>query len=130
MTLTTTQTQLASLQKDYDQLKTEHDDLVKDFYQTRSDLESANVKVTALEGELKTAAEQNGKLEQNIKIARMNMSVLVGLFDDSTSLQEMNDRIAATGNSEMSSNWQAVSDENSLGGFIAYLIHTVWASMN
>lgn len=77
--------------------------------------------MTALEGELKTAKEQNGKLEHSIEIARLNMSVLDGLFDDSISLQEMEDRIAATGNSEMSSNWQAVSDENSLGGFIVQI---------
>jgi chromosome segregation ATPase len=135
--LTATHAQMDSLQKDYDQLKAEHEALAKDYEQAKSDLSTANSnlaaandKVSALDGELKTAQEQNGKLEQIIKIARLNMSVLVGLFDDSTTLQEMDDRIAATGNSEMSSNWQSVSDENSLGGFIFYLVHTVWASMN
>ena len=129
-TLTTTQAQMASLQKDYDQLKAEHEALGQDYEQANSNLSAANDKAAALDGKLKTAQEQNGKLEQSMKITRLNMSVLEGLFDNSTSLQDMEDRIAATGNSEMSSNWQAVSDQNSLGGFIAYLIHTVWASMN
>ena len=136
-TLTTTQAQMASLQKDYDQLKAKHEALGKDYEQAKSDLSAANSnlsaandKVAALDGKLKAARGQNEKLEQSIKIARLNMSVLEGLFDDSTSLQDMENRIAATGNSEMSSNWQSVSDENSLGGFIIYLVHTVWASMN
>ena len=136
-TLTATQAQLASLQKNYDQLKAEHEALGKDYEQSKSDLSAANSNLSAanskaatLEGELKTVKGQNEKLEQSIKIARLNMSVLDGLFDDSISLQEMEARITATGNSEMSSNWQAVNDQNSLGMFIVYLVHTVSAAMN
>lgn len=131
------QKQLTSLQHEYDQLKAEHNSLIADFDKTttdlnqaKSDLSVATDKVAALEGELKAAQDQNAKLEQSMKIARLNMSVLNGLFDDSISLQEMEERIAATGNSEMSSNWDDVNDQNSLGGFIVYLVHTVWQSMN
>jgi len=129
-TLTATQEQLSSVQNDYDQLKAEHETLAKDFDQSRSDLETANQKVAALEVEVKTAQDQNAKLQESIKVARLNMSVLEGLFNDSTSLQEMDNRIAATGNSEMSRNWDAVSDQNSLGGFIVYLVHIVWGTLN
>ena len=129
-TLAAKQTELNSLQKNYEQLQAEHETLVKDLDQTRIDLQASNQKVTALEGELKVAQDQNAKLAESIKIARLNMDVLEGLFDDSISLQELESRIAATGNSEMSSNWSAVYDENSLGGFIVYLVHIVSNSIN
>lgn len=131
------QEQLDSLQKDFDRLKTEYKTLTADFEQTRSeldaaksDLDAANGKVAALEAELNESKAKNAQLEQTMKTVRLNMSVLQGLFDDSVSLDEMNDRIAATGNSEMRRNWDAVQDQNSLGGFIVYLVDTVWDSMN
>jgi chromosome segregation ATPase len=131
------QEQLNSLQHEYDQLKAEHNSLIADFDQTTSDLDQAksdlsvaNDKVAALEGELKTAQDQNTKLEQSMKIVRLNMKVLDGMFDDSVSLDEMDELIAATGNSEMSRRWDAVNDQDSLGGFVIYLVHTAWDSMN
>ncbi len=131
------QAQLDSLQRDYDQLTDERNTLVADLDQTRSDLDvaksdlaAANDKVAALEAQLKEAQDQNAKLEQSIKIVRLNMSVLHGLFDDSVDLDEMNERIAATGNSEMSRKWDAVNNQDSFGGFIIYLVHMVWDSMN
>jgi len=129
-TLMATQAQLQALQKEYDQLKADHESLSKEYDQARSDLEAANGKVASLQDELTTAKEQNEELGQAIKIARLNMNVLDGLFDDSTSLQEMQARIAATGNSELSSKWNAVNNQESLGRFIIYLVHTAWESLN
>ena len=129
-TLMATQAQLQALQKEYDQLKADHEDLSKEYDQARSDLEAANGKVSTLESELKIAQAQNESLSQTIKTAKLNMNVLDGLFDDSTSLQEMEARIAATGNSEMSSKWNAVNSQESLGSFIIYLVHTAWESVN
>ncbi len=129
-TLIATQAQLDALQKNYDQLKADHEALGKDFDQAKSDLEAANGKVASLEGELKTAKAQNEKLGQTIKIARLNMNALDGLFDGSISMQEMNARIVATGNSELSRKWDAVHDQTSLGNFIVYLVHTAWQSLN
>ena len=128
--LMATQTKLEALQKNYDQLKADHDALGKDYEQVKSDLETANGKVTALESELKTASDDNEKLGQTIKIARLNMNVLRGLFDDSITAQEMEARITATGNSEMHSKWNAVNDSTSIVGFIIYLVHTTWDAIN
>lgn len=129
-TLMATQAQLEALQKQHDQLKADHESLSKEYDQARSDLEAANDKVSALEGELKTAKEQNDALAQTIEKARLNMNVLDGLFNDSTSLQEMQARIAATGNSQLSKKWDAVNNQESLGSFIIYLVHTASESLN
>jgi len=90
----------------------------------------ANDKNASLEGELKMVKEQNQKIEQTIQIAKLNMDVLNVLFDDSISLEDMEARIAATGNSEMSEKWSAINDQDALGGFIVYLVHSVWESLN
>ena len=129
-TLMATRAQLEALQKDYDQLQADHDELGKEYDQIRSDLEAANGKVANLEGDLRTAKAQNEELGQTIQMAQLNMNVLDGLFDDSISLEEMEARIAATGNSELSSKWIAVNDQDSLGRFIVYLVHIVWESLN
>jgi len=135
--LMTTQAQLQALQKNYDQLETDHESLAKDYKslkadhdQTKSDLEAANGKVASLESELKTTKAQNDKLEQTLKIARQNMKVLDGLFDASISQNEMNARVTATGNSELSKKWNAINSQDALGQFIVYLVHMVWQSLN
>jgi len=129
-TLMTTQAQLQAVQKDYDQLKADHSDLTNKYNQATTDLKVANDKIASLEGELKMVKEQNQKIEQTIQITKLNMDVLNGLFDDSISLQDMEARIAATGNSEMSEKWSAINDQDALGGFIVYLVHSVWESLN
>ncbi|RPI94340.1 MAG: hypothetical protein EHM40_06935 [Chloroflexi bacterium] len=135
--LLATQEQLHTLQEAHDKLKTDHAALNNEFDQTRSDLEAANGdleaangRITSLEGELKVAKEQNQQLEQTMQMAKLNMNVLNGLFDDSISLQDMEARIAAAGNSEMSEKWAAISDQDALGNFIVYLVHSVWESLN
>ncbi|RPJ28841.1 MAG: hypothetical protein EHM33_03050 [Chloroflexi bacterium] len=129
-TLMATQAQLQSVQKAYDQLKTDHTALNNEYVQTKTDLEAANGRIASLEGELKMAKEQNQKLEQTIKIVKLNMDVLDGLFDGSVSLNDMEARIAATGNSEMSAKWTAINDQDGLGNFIVYLVHFVRQSLN
>jgi chromosome segregation ATPase len=129
-TLMATQAQLQALQKDYDQLKADHESLSNDYDQATSDLEAANSKVASLESELKTAKKQNEEFEQTIKIAKLNMDALDGLFDDSISLNEMEARIDATGNSELSRKWNAVNSQDSLASFIVYLVHAAWQSLN
>ncbi len=129
-TLLATQEQLHGLQKAYDQLKTDHTTLNNEYAQTKTDLEAANGRIASLEGELKMAKEQNQKLAQTLQIARLNMDVLDGLFDNSLSLQDMEARIAATGNSEMSAKWSAINDQDGLGNFIVYLVHFVRQSLN
>jgi hypothetical protein len=74
--------------------------------------------------------EQNQKLEQSIKITKLNMNVLDGLFDDSISLQEMNARIAAAGNAELTEKWNAINNQDAFGSFIVYIVHSVWRSLN
>src|SRR6266498_2916125 len=128
--LKATQEQLHGLQKDYDQLKANHSDLNNKYNQATTDLKVANDKIASLEGELKMVKEQDQKIEQTIQIAKLNMDVLNGLFDDSISLEDMEARIAATGNSEMSEKWSAINDQDALGGFIVYLVHSVWESLN
>jgi len=135
--LQVTQAQLQALQKDYDQLKADHESLNKDYEslntnydQTKSDLEAANSKAASLESELKTAKAQNDKLGQTIKIAKLNMDVLDGLFDNSLSQNEMNARVTATGNPELSRKWKAINNQDSLGQFILYLVHVTWQSLN
>ena len=95
-----------------------------------TDLKVANDKIASLEGELKIAKEQNQKFEQTIKIAKLNMNVLDGLFDDSLSLQEMESRIAATGNADLTAKWGVITNQDDLGGFIVYLVHSIWESLN
>jgi chromosome segregation ATPase len=135
--LLVTQAQLQALQKDYDQLKADHESLNKnyeslntDYDQAKRDLEAANSKAASLESELKAAKAQNDKLGQTIKIAKLNMSVLDGLFDDSLSQNEINTRVMATGNSELSKKWNEINSQDSLGQFMVYLVHVVWQSLN
>jgi len=131
------QAQLQALQKDYDQLKADHEALTNDYQslntdygQARSDLEAANSKSAALESELKTAQALNDELGQKIKTAKLNMAVLDGMFDSSLSQNEMNARVTATGNSELSKKWDAINSQDSLGRFILYLVHVSWQSLN
>jgi predicted nucleic acid-binding Zn-ribbon protein len=128
--LMATQAKLEALQKNYDQLKADHDALGKDYEQVKSDLETANGKVTALESDIQSANAKNAGLEQTIKNARIYMKALDGLFDESISMQEMDARITATGNSELRSKWNAVNDQSSLGSFMVYLVHTTWDAIN
>jgi chromosome segregation ATPase len=135
--LLATQAQLQALQKNYDQLKADHESLNNDYSQAKSDLEAANSKleatngkVASLESELKTTKEQNETLAQKINTAKRNMDVLDGLFDDSISQNEINARVTATGNSELSKKWNAIDSQDSLGKFILYLVHVVWQSLN
>ena len=128
--LKATREQLHKLQETYDQLKANHTDLNNKYDQATTDLKVANDKIASLEGELKMAKEQNQKFEQTIKIAKLNMNVLDGLFDDSLSLQDMEARIAATGNAELTEKWGVITNQDELGGFIVYLVHSIWESLN
>jgi chromosome segregation ATPase len=128
--LMATQAQLQALQKNYDQLKADHESLNNDYSQAKSDLEAANNKAASLESELKTAKAQNDELGQKIKTAKLNMDVLNGMFDSSLSQNEMNTRVTATGNSELSKKWNAINSQDSLGQFIVYLVHVIWQSLN
>jgi len=129
-TLLATQAQLQALQKDHDQLKADHAALNSQYDQAKNDLEVANSRIASIEGELKTANEQNQKLEQTIQMARLNVDVLNGLFDDSVSLEDMEARIAATGNAELNTKWDAINNQESLGSFLVYLAHSVWETLN
>jgi peptidoglycan hydrolase CwlO-like protein len=128
--LRATQEQLHKLQETNDQLKADHAGLTNKYDQAITDLKVANDKIASLEGELKMAKEQNQKFEQTIKIAKLNMNVLDGLFDDSLSLQEMEARIAATGNPDLTAKWGVITNQDDLGGFIVYLVHSIWESLN
>jgi len=125
-----TREQLHGLQETYNQLKADHADLNNKYDQATTDLKVANDKIASLEGELKIAKEQNQKFEQTIKIAKLNMNVLDGLFDDSLSLQDMEARIAATGNADLTAKWGVINNQDDLGGFIVYLVHSIWESLN
>ena len=129
-TLMATRAQLEAVQKDYDHLKADHESLRNENDRLKRDLQAANAQIVSLEGELKTTKEQSQKLEQTIKIARLNMDVLSGLFDDSISLDDMEARITTTGNSELREKWDAVNNQDALGSFILYLVHSVWESLN
>ncbi|SRR6266498_814264 len=128
--LKATQEQLHGLQVTYDQLKADHSDLNNKYNQATTDLKVANDKIASLEGELRMAKEQNQKFEQTIKIAKLNMNVLNGLFDDSLSLQDMEARITATGNADLTAKWGVINNQDDLGGFIVYLVHSIWESLN
>jgi septal ring factor EnvC (AmiA/AmiB activator) len=128
--LQATREQLHGLQETYDQLKADHADLNNKYNQASTDLKVANDKIASLEGELKTAKEQNQKFEQTIKMTKLNMKVLDGLFDESVSLQDMEARIAAIGNDELTAKWGAITNQDELGGFIVYLVHSIWQSLN
>lgn len=128
--LKATQEQLHTLQATYDQLKADHTDLSNKYNQATTDLKAANDRIVSLESELKMAKEQNQKFDQTIKMTRLSMNVLDGLFDDSLSLQDMETRIAATGNAELTSKWGAITNQDELGGFIIYLVHSIWGSLN
>jgi chromosome segregation ATPase len=128
--LKATQEQLHGLQEAYDQLKADHTDLNNNYDQATTDLKVANDKIASLEGELQMAKEQNQKFEQTLKIARLNMNVLDGLFDDSLSLQDMEARITATGNADLTAKWGVINNQDDLGGFIVYLVHSIWGSLN
>ena len=90
----------------------------------------ANDKIASLEGELKVAKEQNQKFEQTIGMTKLNMNVLDGLFDESVSLPDMEARITAIGNTELTAKWSAITNQDELGGFIVYLVHSIWGSLN
>jgi len=122
--------QLHTLQETYDQLKADHSDLNNKYDQATTDLKVANDRIASLEGELKMANEQNQKFEQTIEIAKLNMNVLDGLFDDSLSLQDMEARIAATGNADLTAKWGVINNQDDLGGFVVYLVHSIWGSLN
>ena len=125
--LKATREQFHKLQETYDQLKAS---LTNKYDQATTDLQVANDKIASLEGELKIAKEQNQKFEQTIRIAKLKMNVLDGLFDDSLSLQDMEARIAATGNADLTAKWGVITNQDDLGGFIVYLVHSIWASLN
>jgi peptidoglycan hydrolase CwlO-like protein len=128
--LKATREQLHKLQETHDQLKADHASLTNKYDQATTDLQVANDKIASLEGELKIAKEQNQKFEQTIRIAKLNMNVLDGLFDDSLSLQDMEARIAATGNADLTAKWGVITNQDELGGFIVYLVHSIWESLN
>jgi len=128
--LKATREQLHKLQETHDQLKADHAGLTNKYDQATTDLQVANDKIASLEGELKIAKEQNQKFEQTIRIAKLKMNVLDGLFDDSLSLQDMEARIAATGNADLTAKWGVITNQDDLGGFIVYLVHSIWASLN
>ena len=128
--LKATRAQLHQLQEAHDQLKADHAGLTNKYEQTTTDLKVANDKIASLERELKIAKEQNQKFDQTIKIAKLNMNVLDGLFDDSLSLQDMEARIAATGNADLTAKWGVITNQDDLGGFIVYLVHSIWESLN
>ena len=128
--LKATQEQLHQLQETYDQLKADHTDLNNKYNQTTTDLKVANDKIASLEGELKMANERNQKFDQTIKMTKLNMNVLDGLFDESVSLHDMEARIAATDNAELTQKWGVINNQDDLGGFIVYLVHSIWQSLN
>jgi len=128
--LKATREQLHQLQETHDQLQADHAGLTNKYEQTTTDLKVANDKIASLERELKIAKEQNQKFDQTIKIAKLNMNVLDGLFDDSLSLQDMEARIAATGNADLTAKWGVINNQDDLGGFIVYLVHSIWESLN
>ena len=128
--LKATRAQLHQLQETHDQLQADHAGLTNKYEQTTTDLKVANDKIASLERELKIAKEQNQKFDQTIKIAKLNMNVLDGLFDDSLSLQDMEARIAATGNADLTAKWGVITNQDDLGGFIVYLVHSIWESLN
>lgn len=128
--LKATQEQLHGLQETYNKLKADHADLNNKYSQASADLKAANDKIASLEGELKTAKEQNQKFEQTIRMTKLNMNVLDGLFDESLSLQDMEGRIAAVGNAELTAKWGAITNQDELGSFIVYLVHSIWQSLN
>jgi septal ring factor EnvC (AmiA/AmiB activator) len=128
--LKATQEQLHQLQETYDQLKADQTDLNNKYNQTTTDLKVANDKIASLAGELKMANEQNQKFDQTLKMTKLNMNVLDGLFDESVSLQDMEARIAATDNAELTQKWGVINNQDDLGGFIVYLVHSIWQSLN
>src|ERR1051325_5561501 len=125
-----TQEQLQGLQETYNQLKADHADLNSKYDEATSDLKAANDKIASLDGELKVAKEQNQKFEQAIKMIKLNMNVLDGLFDESVSLQDIEARIAAIGNAELTAKWGAITNQDEIGSFIIYLVHSIWGSLN
>jgi len=128
--LKATREQLHGLQETYAQLTADHADLNSKYDQAMSDLKVANDKIASLEGELKVAKEQNQKFEQTIGMTKLNMNVLDGLFDESVSLTDMEARITAIGNTELTAKWRAITNQDELGGFIVYLVHSIWGSLN
>ena len=128
--LKATREQLHKLQETHDQLKADHAGLTNKYDQAATDLKVANDKIASLEGELKVAKEQNQKFEQTIGMTKLNMNVLDGLFDESVSLPDMEARITAIGNTELTAKWSAITNQDELGGFIVYLVHSIWGSLN
>ena len=144
--LMATQAQLQALQQSYDQLKAEHDSLNKEYAQlkadneklgqeyaqSQSDLEAANQQVDAansqidaLTGDLQTVKDQNQALRKTLAAAKAKANILVSLFDDNTSWQEIEDLIVATHDAELLKKWDAIHDQTYMGKFIIYLSQAI-----